>query len=792
MMKTIHKALLILVCIFLAACDGPEDRTAAQFETAEQLHSAGDLEKARDEYLGILEIEPENLRARYRLGLILEKLQDNRGAMQQYNAILDRDDNHVDARLRLAQLYLLVQQTDQAMEHADMALSANPDNADVLALRGMIFLRRQDIESAMRDVVRALEVDPDNVNAILLKATLLNSNGNTGEAVELLTGAIEKHPDNVLLRRSLASIYISAGDHESALEQLNTLVEQQPGVLLHRLRLADVYYIMNNPEQAESVIRKAISDFPDNDRVKLSLVRFIAGQSGNEAALDEMQRFISEQPDNHTLRFALAKMHQQLGQSGDAIGIYEEVIAREGLEPDGLTARVQLAELYSKVGRNAEAMPLLTEVLTASPDNRAALALRGSIYLSEQNAPAAIADLRAAIRDAEDSTPLWLNLARAYVVNNELDQAVETMKHAVSLQPNDLNLREEYIRLLALMDDREAVIAQLDEVLKISPDNLVAMEALFRVHAAGKDWEALKQVTNRMKTAHPDKALGFYYSGLTLREQGLVEESVAEFERAVELAPEEIEPITQLVRTWMLLDQPDLALARINEILAGDEDNLFARNLLGEIYLFKKELDPAIEAFEKAIRIRPDWQLPYRNLANSYLLKNENDRAVEAYRRGIDAIGFSPLLVTDLARFFEATGDVDRAIELYEEVLVQDADNSLAANNLAMLLIDYRGDDQSLKRAEVLVENLKNVNNPAYLDTIGWLYYKQGEVDAAIPLLEQAVAASPDNVGFNYHLGMAHAKAGNTAAARDALTKATNTNQRYLGIDEARETLESL
>jgi len=226
--------------------------------------------------------------------------------------------------------------------------------------------------------------------------------------------------------------------------------------------------------------------------------------------------------------------------------------------------------------------------------------------------------------------------------------------------------------------------------------------------------------------------------------------------------------------------------------LAEDEDNLFARNLLGEIYLFKKELDPAIEAFEKAIEIQPEWQLPYRNLANSYLLKNEKDRAIETYQRGINATGFSPLLVTDLARFFEATGEVDRAIELYEEVLVQNAGNSLAANNLAMLLIDYRGDEQSLKRAEVLVETLKNVNNPAYLDTIGWLYYKQGKVDAAIPLLERAAAASPDNVGINYHLGMAHARAGNTEAARDALTKATNTPQRYLGIDEARETLESL
>ncbi|MDX1519438.1 MAG: tetratricopeptide repeat protein, partial [Gammaproteobacteria bacterium] len=329
-------------------------------------------------------------------------------------------------------------------------------------------------------------------------------------------------------------------------------------------------------------------------------------------------------------------------------------------------------------------------------------------------------------------------------------------------------------------------------VLEFSPDNLKAMEAMFRVQAARKDWDALASITEKMKQAHPDKAIGYYYSGMLLREQGKVEQSIGEFERAVELAPGAIEPLTQLVRTHVSLEQPDNALEILDGILADNADNVFAQNLKGEMYLFKEDYDMAVDAFETAISMQPQWQLPYRNLANTYLLMKENEKAIGAYERGIDATGFSPLLVTDLARYFEISGNVDKAISLYEEVLVQDENNNLASNNLAMLLIDYRGDEQSLQRASVLVENLKDINNAAYQDTIGWLLYKQDRIEEAIPHLEKAVAASPDNVGLNYHLGMAYYKSGNKEGARKALTIATSTDQKYLGIEDARKALESL
>ena len=142
-------------------------------------------------------------------------------------------------------------------------------------------------------------------------------------------------------------------------------------------------------------------------------------------------------------------------------------------------------------------------------------------------------------------------------------------------------------------------------------------------------------------------------------------------------------------------------MSKLQQLLAESESNVFVENLIGEVYLFKKEPDKAIQTIQSAIDKKPDWPLPYRNLANAHILKNDTESAIQAYQLGIDATGFAPILVTDLARYFELNNEIDKAISLYESVLVQDEQNKLAANNLAMLLIDYRGDEKSLNRAAV-------------------------------------------------------------------------------------------
>jgi len=64
----------------------------------------------------------------------------------------------------------------------------------------------------------------------------------------------------------------------------------------------------------------------------------------------------------------------------------------------------------------------------------------------------------------------------------------------------------------------------------------------------------------------------------------------------------------------------------------------------------------------------------------------------------------------------------------------------MAANNLAALILDYRSDSGSYKRALKLTRGFEGSDQAALLDTLGWAYYRNGEMDNAIRLLKAAVA----------------------------------------------------
>ena len=91
-----------------------------------------------------------------------------------------------------------------------------------------------------------------------------------------------------------------------------------------------------------------------------------------------------------------------------------------------------------------------------------------------------------------------------------------------------------------------------------------------------------------------------------------------------------------------------------------------------------------------------------------------------------------------------------------------------------------------------LAEKLADSNQPALLDTLGWVHYRLGDYGEAVKVLTGVVEKAPDVPVFNYHLGMAYLKQGDKQEARTYLSKAVDKKYTYTGVDEARKALASL
>jgi tetratricopeptide (TPR) repeat protein len=792
-MNPISKLLVVVLLAFLVAgCGGPAERKAAHMKRGDELYKSGDYEKARLEFNNVLQIDPKDEKARYMLGETYEKLQDFRNAAGQYLAIIQEDPKYIDARVKMGQIYALMRAHDQAMEQVNAILKLDPKNADALALRGGVEAQKGDMDAALADAQAALLQAPGQANASVLKSAILVNKHQPDEAIKVLQASIDKNPDNNSLKLVLAKIYADKGDHDKAIGTLRDLVKAEPKSLGYRLQLSGYLTNLKKLDDAEKVLKDAVADLPDEVKAKLALADFLANHRDKSQAETALKGWISKEADNYPLYFALAALYENLGNNKQAIATYQTVIDRADTKPEGLTARTKLAAVYLRERDLDKASKLVAEVLKENSKDKNALMLHGEMAMGKKDYITAIGDFRTILKDDPSADGATRLLARANLLNKQPDLAKDVLQKAIDNNPKDLQLRNDYIQLLAQVGDIKGAIDQLKEVLKISPNNFGALESLFKAHAVSHDWAAAKEIADQLKSTYPDKPHGYYFAGLVHQAQGKLAESVDDFDAALQRAPTAVEPLSQLIKSYLALGQRDKARERLDKVLADQPKNFVAMNLQGELAIADKKYDDALGLFRKAIDINPKWPVPYNNMAFCYLNEGKTDEAVKIYQEGMAATDDNLLLRTGLAAVYEKEGKFDLAKAQYELVLQKAPNSALAINNLAMLLVEHGKDKDSIDRAKKLVESLKNAANPAFLDTYGWVHYHDGDYGIAVDYLEKAVKAAPKQGQMHYHLGMAYFKKGNKDAAREQLKLAVDSPSKFQGLDEAKATLKAL
>ena len=159
--------------------------------------------------------------------------------------------------------------------------------------------------------------------------------------------------------------------------------------------------------------------------------------------------------------------------------------------------------------------------------------------------------------------------------------------------------------------------------------------------------------------------------------------------------------------------------------------------------------------------------------------RNQPELTAEYAQRALDdpQLNLSPPLE---AQFWQIRGDAfgylkrhEEAAECYEEVLKRTPDNPVTLNNYAYMLAEA---NERLDEAEAMSNRAlaSEPNNPVYLDTLGWIYYRQGRYQQAVQILEKAVEDAPQEPELRYHLGMAYWRRGRLPEARVELRKAAN------------------
>ena len=576
--KAISRLTMLACVVILAGCGGAAERKASYLARGEALMQQRNWEKARLEFRNALQIDPKDTRAQYLAATAAEKAGEFREAASFYNSAM-ADKSQVAARAGLAKLMLFSGANAQATKLVEDGLVEAPQNPDLIALRGALRVRSGDLAGARQDAETAVAAAPANEDAAALLASIESREGHQDKAIAVIVKALTAQPTNVDLRVILAQLQLNAGKRDEAEKTLQDLIKQEPAELVHRYRLAQFYVLNDNIDSAEATLRAAVGIAPSTVEPKLALANLISSRRSFTQGEASLKALVDSDRKDLPLQIGLGKFYIAHNRTAEAEAVYREVIRADALGPRGLEARNLLAAVLLRTGRAEEGRTLVDEVLKESPRDNEALVMRANIALGRGDAPGAIADLRAVLRDQPGSQPLLRALSQAYEINGDATLAEETLRSAVQASPRNLESRMALAQYLIKAERPDEAQPVVDQLVADQPGDIPSLEAAFRVQIARRDLPGARRGAEAIRSIKPELATGHYLLGLVDEADGKLEAARKNLDEAIRLAPDSSEPLTAAMRVDLALKAPERALARLDGLVTRFPQNAAIREL---------------------------------------------------------------------------------------------------------------------------------------------------------------------------------------------------------------------
>lgn len=776
----------------LVGCEGQEGRKQKYMAQAEASFKAEDYDKARIGYKNALKIDPKSIEAQLGYGKTLEKLQEWRGAVSRYRAVLELDPEHTEAKIKLGQLYILANAVDLADEQAEAVLAKESQNPAGLTLKAGVLAKQRKVQEAQALVEEAYQLDPASIDAIVLLASLKDINQDRAGAIALLEKETVNHPDSVTLHGLLARVYAANKQPEKTEQELIKLTELKPENIAFKKQLAFFYEKAGRLDEADSVFKSALQLDPSNDEAIVGLFQLYTSRNENDKAESFLQDQIRQKADNSELKFKLASFYVNTKRAEKAEAMYREMLKSED-ELISMKSRNRLAYLLDKRGETKESEALIAQVLDEQPGNIEALTLRGTNYLRKGDALNAIADLRSVLNNDPDNLEALKLIGAAHIIKRENDLAQDAFLQYLNIKPADIPVRLQLADLYNKEGDTKKAIQQLEVVGQIKNDDKEVMDRLVQAYMSINEADKAYDAAQTLLALDKENPRTHHYLGMIQQSKKNYEEAIASFEESLRLKPGAIEPMSGKVRSLVAMNKSQQALKWLDDISAEDKTNPVAQNLKGELLMSQKEYSKARRAFAAAVKANNKWWVPYRNQALLSMTLDEISLAIKQLEQGVAATKGNLRLRMELATLSEKHGDYNEAIAQYDAILKQDDRNAVAINNLAMLLASFKSDSKdAMGKASKLADVLAQQDNFLFKDTAGWVYYKAGNMDKALPLIREAFDKYPKNPEINYHLGMVLLKKGDDVAAKRHLEKALSSDKQFRESAQAKAALDGI
>jgi len=560
---------------------------------------------------------------------------------------------------------------------------------------------------AIEEYRLAIENDPGSEYLNSGLAELYARTGRIRDAVNEAQDIIKRDPNNLEARKLLGRIYLrSLGDLQSgsqsnevlrrAIEQYEKIVQIEPSNIDNHLLLGRLYRANNDMLKAESEFKTAVELQPGSEEA-VTMLAYLYNEEGDSKRATQVLNSIPDSERSGKVYSALGFTYEQQKDYKNAIAAYRKATEDD---KDNLEAQRGLAQNLLNDNQTDAALEQYKAIAEADPHDAQSYMHIAEIYRRSGKYDQALEALKKAGAEVPDSVEIPYNLAVIYQSQGNFEEATKLLQDLIkktekpegSYQPGDRNNRAVFL-------ERLGAIYRDENKTDLAADTFRQMLSLGDENAS-RGYQQIIDTYREGKqwdkaTAVAKEATAKYPNDRSLK-----------FGFAMQLADQ---------------GQADTAIAQVKSVLKGTPEDRDAYMTLGQIYSRLKRWPEAEQALAKA---------------NELSTKPEEK----------DYANFM------LASVYERQKKYDQAEDLFKKLLAHDPNNAGALNYLGYMLAD-RG--TRLEEALGYVKRAVQLEpqNGAYIDSLGWAYFKLGRYDLAEENLRKANERVNNDPTVLSHLG---------------------------------------
>jgi len=524
--------------------------------------------------------------------------------------------------------------------------------------------------------------------------------------------------------------HFESEEYEEALDLLtfaHMKLPDEPGI---NFALADVYLVMRDLTNAAYYGKIAVDKAPENKWYHLKLAQIYSRAGRNDATIRAYQRALEYHPDDTDILYQLAETYVDYGELLESNKIYNKLLKKRGSD---FNIHLRKFRNFNALQMRDSAMVELEEMRKIDPGNLTTLRTISQYYLEIGETDMALEVLNEARdRNSRDPQTLLL-LAEIYVDQSEWDKLGEIF---VSMLEDPLiypTQKQELVRFIYIQHQNNP-----------SETTLANQTA---------------EVLNAFSENEPDYGPAQLLAAEFFMQQNDSESALKKLEQANSVMPDQPD-------AWRQRMQLLFQMERYNDVISISDsannyapDDAFIQFFTGAAYMLEDQPEEAHQWLEEA----------------SFAPANRNFRSVIHGTLG------------------DVRQDLDRwedAKSAYEQALRLDPNNHNAMNNYAYFM-SVRNED--LDYASELAEKAISFEpeNSAYLDTVGWIYFKKGEYQKAKEYISRSIETGDASAEVFEHMGDVYKALGDTENAVKWWNKALEDDSEREYLNERIESAQS-